>query len=435
MKRILTVTLLAMSGVTFAQESITKLQAPSSPAAGILGLQPTAVLAPKSFKALETSLFSNFMNSSGSAVIPNDFALEFTPYWTKDHGLSLSEYLYPKKTLDQIVRNSSFSLATTQNFLLGDSSASNALAFGYRTTFYFSNKADRDKIIALTDKLKANKNVTAEVLGIATGLIQSGKAKDRDVLMRTLRPTIVNAVYTSGKAKSIKDAEVFADELIEESTTLIALDPSKPDPFMNSFSNLLTDKLAAEGVFVEYKDYIKERYGFSMDLAYAGLLNFPTNNFEYSFLIQQSLWLSPTYRFEDNLSFLKVIGVLKYSWYNIDYYNKYFPIVKVYENNVDYGLALTGTFKKFSVGMEMVGRSSSSVIPAGTDIEGNELFRKEKDEDFQYIGTFSYALTDQIVLSYNFGSRFEPILNPESTLVSVLSVNLGFGSPNKKDIR
>lgn len=47
-------------------------------------------------------------------LFPNNLGLEFMPYWANDHGISLEEYLYPKASLDQIYRNSSFSLASTQ---------------------------------------------------------------------------------------------------------------------------------------------------------------------------------------------------------------------------------------------------------------------------------------------------------------------------------
>ncbi|MDZ7695250.1 MAG: hypothetical protein U5K69_29740 [Balneolaceae bacterium] len=89
-----------MTGTTaFAQESLTDIKAPSSPAAALLGVQPQSVLAPKSYRALETAVYSNFLNNAGAAAIPNDFGLEFTPYWAKDHSLSLEEYLYPEDIL------------------------------------------------------------------------------------------------------------------------------------------------------------------------------------------------------------------------------------------------------------------------------------------------------------------------------------------------
>ena len=55
-------------------------------------MQPSAALHPKSYNELEVSLYSNLYENENASLIPNEFALEFTPYWVTDHGLSLSSY-------------------------------------------------------------------------------------------------------------------------------------------------------------------------------------------------------------------------------------------------------------------------------------------------------------------------------------------------------
>ena len=75
---LLFVVLLTVSSLR-AQEKLSTITAPTSPASYMLGAQPSSVLSPKSFQALETALFSNFSNGEGQTVIPNDFALGFTP--------------------------------------------------------------------------------------------------------------------------------------------------------------------------------------------------------------------------------------------------------------------------------------------------------------------------------------------------------------------
>ena len=416
-----------------AQEKLSKLLPPSSPASGILGLQPTTVLAPKSYQALETALFSNFNNNSGS-IVPNDFALEFTPYWTQNHSLSVDEYLYPKSSIDQVIRNSSFSIASTQSFLLGDSTLSNALAFGYRTTFYFGNNKDREAVELFTSQLSMDQKVESKIVSEAEYLIENKKTANQKEFMAAIRNTIINAVYESGKYGRLKEAEEFAEDILAKSALIPPLDTAAPDPFLDSLYSLIGQKLSTEIVFNQFKTYVLERYGFSLDVAYAGVLNFPANKFESSYIVRQSFWVTPTYRFKDKLGFLKVMGVIRYEWYNTGYYNSYFNGVKTYENNLDYGLSVAGEFIKFSLSIELVGRKSHSELPAGNDAEGNALYRKEQNFDFQYIASFNYNLTDQVVLSYSLGNRFEPVLNPHNTLVSLLMLNIGFGSPAKKDI-
>jgi hypothetical protein len=128
------------------------------------------------------------------------------------------------------------------------------------------------------------------------------------------------------------------------------------------------------------------------------------------------------------------MGVLRFEFYNLDYYKKYFPDDLIYKTNIDFGAAVAAEFKMFSLQVEAVGRSSHSELSAGVDENGNELYTKEKDFDFQYIGTFGCNLSDGIVISYSLGNRFDPIQEAQNTLVSLLSLNFGFGSPTKKDL-
>jgi len=434
-KIIVGIIIIASPFISGAQEKLNKLKAPSSPASSILGLQPTTVLSPKSYRSLETALFSNFVNGSGNTVIPNDFSLEFTPYWTKNHGLSIQEYLYPKSSLDQFIRNSSFSIASTQKFILGDSTSTNGLSFGYRTSFYFGNEKDREEIDINTKKLRDNKRILANLAAISNGLIENKKVTNQLEFIDKMKNNIFKAINESGIFDNIKDAEAITNSIITEIALLPQLDINAPDKFLNGVDSIIGNKLSSEKIFNEYKAYIKERYGFSVDFSYAFLLNFPTNQFEYSFVPQQSFWITPSYRFEDNLSFLKILGVLRYERYQLGYYKKFFANTQMYENNIDYGFSVSTEFDRFSLNFELVGRKSNSNIPSGTtDTNGNELFRKEKNYDIQYIGSFNYNLTDEIVISYNLGNRFDPITNSKNTLVSMLSLNFGFGTPSKNDI-
>lgn len=412
-----------------AQEKLNKLQAPTSPAASILGLQPTAVLSPKSYQALETALYSNFIGDNGNTIVPNDFALEFTPYWTKNHSLSLDEYLYPKRIVDQFIRNSSFSIASTQKFQLGDSTNSNGIAFGYRTTFYFGNEKDREKLEAYQSNLKSNQQILSLIGSHAERLIDL--VADKDEFLDKIKSSIVITVFQNMPELDAEKKEALIDQIINE-TYLLSFDNDDRDSFLNSFYNLIDSKLKSDLLFNEFKAYIENRYGWSVDVAYANMLNFPSNRFSFSYMPRQSFWLTPTYHFKDEFNFLKIMGVIRYEWYNASYYKKYFTESKIYENNFDYGLAISARFEKFSIEFEMVGRRSKTNMPAGIDNQGRKLFIYESSSDFQYLGSFNYNLSDQIVLSYNLGSRFDPTLNPENTLVSLLSLNLGFGTPTEK---
>lgn len=430
-KLILTVIILIPISL-LGQEKLNNLKAPTSPASGILGLQPSAVLAPKSYQALETAIYSNFMTNS-NPVIPNDFALEFTPYWTKNHGLTLQDYLYPTSKGQQLIRNSSFSIASTQHFLLGDSTASNALAFGYRTTVYFGTKADHERIETLMKKNSIATKIYSRISSKAYELLDNNSIVNSKA---DFLDTIRSVVYIEfRKFESVKVSEKLTNEILAACDTLPQINDTNHDNFFEFFRDIVEKTTKGDLIFNEFKSYIKKRDGLSVDIAYANILNFPTSDFGLCFVPRQSVWITPTYRFSKNLDFLTMMGVLRYEWYNLDYYNKYFPALNNYKENLDFGLAASAQFNKFSFQVEAVGRYCYSEIRAGTDTNGNELYRKENKSDLQYIASFNYNLTDQIVLTYSIGNRFEPLLNPNHTLVSSLAINFGFGAPTKDDIK
>jgi hypothetical protein len=419
-------------GTIEAQEKLDILTTPNSPAVSILGMQPSAILNPKSYRGLEAALFSNFSNENGTnAKIPNDFGLEFMPYWANDHGISLEEYLYPEVTFDQILRNSSFSLASTQNFLLQDSTTTKSLAFGYRTSLFFGNKKDKEIILKNIKTLTENQLIGSKVMSILLEMELTKNYKTKEEYLLAIREVLTKRIYEVLNNKSMKYAEEITKNIYDSANEL-SFDNNNLNPFFIAFGQLIENKMM--GSYEEFKSYIQERQGLSIDLAYAALLNFPDNDFTYSEVTSQSLWITPTYNFSDKINFLKTTGVLRYEWYNTNYFDKYFPDSKVYRNNFDYGLSILAEFKKFSLGFETTGRESNTQIRAGSDSTGNKLYYNETDSDFQYIGTFSYRLTEQIALTYQFGNSFKPIFTTNGTLISLLSLNFGFGGPKTTDV-
>lgn len=443
MKKFVLITVLVGLYVpSMAQEKLTDIRAPTSPASALLGVQPQSVLAPKSYRALETALYSNFLNSTGETVLPNDFGLEFTPYWASDHNLTIEEYLYPQDILkDQVIRNSSFSLASTQNYLLGDSTATSGLSFGYRTTLYFGSNRDREVVRQYKQQISENQRIQARIGAKAQELVFRPEIQNRQEFIEAIRPTMIKAIYDIYTKDSAAEAEAQVEIILSESNSLPAYESSDPDPFLDAFMNMvdanlqdIESELNAQQVFDQFKTYLKNRQGFSIDVAYGFFLNFPGNSFGSAIAPRHAIWITPTYRFRDELSRLQVMGVLRFEGYDTGYYKEYFPDSQVFENNIDYGIALAGDFNQFSVQFEAVGRSSNSLVPAGFDQGGNELFRKDSRSDFQAIGTFVYRLSDQLALTYSLGDSFEPIFNSDNTLVSLLSLNLGFGSPTREDL-
>ena len=158
------------------------------------------------------------------------------------------------------------------------------------------------------------------------------------------------------------------------------------------------------------------------------------NDFNFSVTPQQSVWLTPSYRFRGTASFLEILGVLRYNWYNMNFYQQYFQNKETYEYNFDYGISLNLLFKKISLHFEAVGQYSNTIFDKTTDPSGITTTHSKTQSDFQYIGTFSYQISKKLILSYSFGKQFKPILNYNGTLISLVGLNFGFGGPTSDNL-
>lgn len=379
--------------VLHSQEKINDLKSPTSPASSILGAQPTVILNPKSYQALEAALFSNFTNNN-TTVIPNDFALEFTPYWAKNHGHSLNEVLFPSGWFEQIKRTFSISLASTQNFLLEDQTPSNSISMGARTSFYFSSDTDKKIINSYRTEIYKNDEILGRIGREAELLLAQESGITSSDLLEKMQGLITN-VFKDFKVEDADNIVTIINRRIEKEAKV---DQVSPQELLDTFYGIIDEELKTFSKFEEFKGYIEDRQGLSMDIAIGLLLNFPTANFEQSYIPRHSFWFTPTYKLKGNADFLRVLGVFRYEWYHKDYFKEFFPTRELFENNLDFGGGITAKFQKFSLKLETVGRISETELPAGTDINGNELYYKDKSSDFQYVGTFSYNLSDQIVL-------------------------------------
>lgn len=77
--------------------------------------------------------------------MPNDFALEFAPFWAGDREpIEPADYLDPGTGM-QLRENTAFSVASTQNYALNDSVGTNAIGFGARTLLFVTGAEHREK--------------------------------------------------------------------------------------------------------------------------------------------------------------------------------------------------------------------------------------------------------------------------------------------------
>lgn len=432
MKYFLTAGMLLLTFIAFAQKKLSEISLPTSPAASVLGVQPSATLTPKSFKALEAALYSNFNNGESGLNIPNDFGLEFMPYWFEDHGIPLDDYLREKRIGTQIIRNSSVSIASTQNYMLEDATTTKSLSWGYRTSIFFNSKGYKKQIDEKLKELSDFTDITAAVAGYLAGYT----ATTQQAYLQQLKQDLLTILTQKGINFSTEEYEKVFKTIYGR---VIVLPLNDTTAFNDAVTNIIREEMKVlKTNYEDFKKFLSKKEGFGVDVAYAMLLNFPSNDFEFSVVPTQSVWLAPSYVFNSSskATTFKSTGVLRYEWYNKDYFTKYFPTTEVYNNNFDYGAAVSMDYNKFSLQFEGTGRSSSSLEEAGTDGEGNILYKKESASDFQYITTISYRVTDQIAFSYQFGKSFKPVLTPDAgTLISLLSLNFGFGGPTTSSMK
>lgn len=433
MKKLLFILLATITATSYSQEKLNPLTKPVSPAASILGMQPSVMLQPKSYRALEAALYSNFTDGNGNGVIPNDFGLEFMPYWAVNRGITIEDYLYPKTSFLQLIRNSSVSIASTQKFVLQDSTQTKSIALGYRTSLFFGNANDKKTVNGYITTTRANMAVNTKILMALNTLNDNDSTATKDDFIAEVKKLLPNLIAKELKAKSQKEADAITEKIYEDMDEL-DFDETKKDAYFEAVFDIVTEVVGGNSSV--FKKYITNRQGLAIDFAAAVHLNFPSNEFEFSEVPKYALWLSPSYNFSHQLHFLKATATLRYERFYKDYFTKYFPDTKVYDTTIDFGMAVSGNFKKFTIEFEATGRASKSLIEVGQDSNGNTLYTKENADDFQYIGTFSYRLTEQIAVSYQFGSAFKPVFTTNAgTLISLLSLNLGFGGPDKNDVK
>jgi hypothetical protein len=119
---------------------INDLRAPTAPAFTLLGVAPTSIDRPTTPQMLATSVLSALSQGNG---LPKNYALEFAPYWFKDHPqLSFRDY-YGATPFKMMLQNSAFSVVTQYRTEDEESGIAEgvALGVGFRTGFSYGDRS------------------------------------------------------------------------------------------------------------------------------------------------------------------------------------------------------------------------------------------------------------------------------------------------------
>jgi hypothetical protein len=429
-----------------------ELSSPSMPAATAIGSQANEISRPKSWKALETALFSNFTDPENSSLIPRNYALELNPFMlSKRTNFDYLEYL-DNKPGKNLWRNLSFSLASTDNYVINDTLTGSALGFGGRTMILNGKvnqqlESEYRSVSSMYNDLLAMQSQIRTMMGeyrnsltrfSTEGLQLPDKPFEPDSLMVfLLKSDVLNQPVT---------AAVIGQVFSELSTTGKTYEEIRKE-FITVF------KAKYSGVVLEeYRRLLEsvktERYGLRWEVATAFSLNFPTNDFNNSISPNQGIWSNVSYRpfkkvksirspdvsFKVPVNF-EFIGLVRWINNNDAFINRYHPVDTLQFNAgeiFDFGLRGILEFGKLSVELEYIYRNNRN--KEFITVDDNRYSRTVNDDTYKYLLNINYNISDNIVLSYNIGRNYDMVNSDKGNLISGLSVNFGFGSIRADDL-
>jgi hypothetical protein len=440
--RLIAITIILIAGDTLCaqntNQALTNVKAPASPASAIIGNQPSTIARPKSWEALETSLFSNFLDSSNRFLIPDNYALEFSPCWALNNKIEIQDFLTPSP-LTSAWQNLSLSISSTNKFILNDSLKTNAIGLGLRTTFWFGTRPEIEAINTLyIDALSAS-ILTNRINVRAGNLLVAASCDKKDFIKALIEDITTNQQAVFAGLNIPQEAQsvwilAYRQYLIDN---LKEMDYSVKEN-RDSEANEAAEKLLEMDKTIDSLASVREeRKGFKVELALAMAINYPTNRTDFSYGSKFGIWITPSFEpFRKDFKWIEYLGVLRYHWYNQDFSSRYLPDGKFYEHNIDYGLKAVLKWKTISFELEGTGRISSVVLSRTVDSESAVTKTTKTGYDRQFIATLTYQVNPTISISYNFGKTFKPVVDYQGgNLLSVATINFGLGAPRVNNLK
>ena len=404
-----------------SQEAIdlTELKTPSSPAFTILGLQPTEIARPKTLEAIEASLLNSFFQENNFRL-SNNLAIEFSPYWLISHpDLTFEKYINPTIG-DNILFNSSLSVGTVKyNNDVDTNIVSTDIGFGYRTMIFTGQPLqENEELIKSVKIISLNQSLILDSYSIVVFYIDN--CNNVSELIDSLNNNM--ETFWGSSISELQDRiNIMNDIIFPYLYNLKETDyQDAKDKILNELPNKLTELAEYKAITeaaTKLENANKDNVGFLLEFAAAFVLDFPTSTFQYSGIPKWGIWLTPTYRLENQL--LEFIGLLRFIKNEI-------PAQP--SDNFDFGAKVNYQLNKFSISAECIGRYQTAKIFEET-INDTTTTKKVSSSDFRAVVNLDYRITDNLILSYSFGENFD--LNTELTnnLISVFSLSFGIGGP------
>jgi hypothetical protein len=375
---LLTLSLACAAGDAFAQATISELSAPTSPAFVLLGLAPASVDRPDSSKALIVNAFSDLAESDG---LPQDYALEVTPFWMKSNRtLSFTEYQNPG--LAAIWQQLRISVATAPMRGADESADSIGTKLGVGFNTKISNGRPNPTMQASLERLFAEN----------TRLLAADRElEDIEETLETRREEL------EGLTENAKRADLIA--IIGEIEKTLAKKQAEIDGIE---AGIMRRSL-------EVQSLDAERVGFFLTVAGGQVWDFADDDTRNASANRMGLWVTPAYRVlrcascEASFDFIGVARMLKDP--DID-------------AMIDVGGRLVWRVNtRFSTSFELLRRKAPDTVGA------NEESIQDSNRTAALL---EYRIQDDLILFGTFGQDFEKATGAKP-LVTLLGMNFGFG--------
>jgi hypothetical protein len=375
---LLTLSLACAAGDAFAQATISELSAPTSPAFVLLGLAPASVDRPDSSKALIVNAFSDLAESDG---LPQDYALEVTPFWMKSNRtLSFTEYQNPG--LAAIWQQLRISVATAPMRGADESADSIGTKLGVGFNTKISNGRPNPTMQASLERLFAEN----------TRLLAADRElEDIEETLETRREEL------EGLTENAKRADLIA--IIGEIEKTLSKKQAEIDGIE---AGIMRRSL-------EVQSLDAERVGFFLTVAGGQVWDFADDDTRNASANRMGLWVTPAYRVlrcascEASFDFIGVARMLKDP--DID-------------AMIDVGGRLVWRVNtRFSTSFELLRRKAPDTVGA------NEESIQDSNRTAALL---EYRIQDDLILFGTFGQDFEKATGAKP-LVTLLGMNFGFG--------
>jgi len=253
-------------------EPLSSLRTPTSPAFTLLGIEPTSVERPSSPADFAATILSQ---TNGLATLPQNFAIEASPYWLSSHPLLTWQMDAQRSLWESIQRTTTVSFATAP---IPKTTDMTGLGIGIRSSLV-SGHLSQDTRNALGKRAGALAKDGATFLAL---MYRNGLADlDRELSRcATLPPEqqqpCVDALKYDDKKQAIANAVLASDEFKKAATKATALAIS--------------------------------REGFSVDVAAAWTWKYTGNNSDTRQFSKGGFWFTPAYQSGHWVA----VGVLRY---------------------------------------------------------------------------------------------------------------------------